>query len=114
MISFKGGHSPKLVVLHAVYFYLRYSVSLRDLEEILAERGVAVDHATLNRWAIKYSSTGEASVSALVAKRIVNKQQMRRSRMGAHYLLKVRAAVINGDLSERQKYQPAHRDRNQE
>jgi len=55
MISFKGCHFPKLVVLHAVYFYLRYSVSLRDLEEILAERGVTVDHATLNRWFIKYS-----------------------------------------------------------
>jgi len=55
MISFKGCHFPKPVVLHAVFFYLRYSVSLRDLEEILAERGVAVDHATLNRWVIKYS-----------------------------------------------------------
>jgi transposase-like protein len=33
----------------------RYAVSYRDLEEILAERGVAVDHATLNRWVVKYS-----------------------------------------------------------
>ncbi len=55
MISFKGCHFPKPVVLHAVYFYLRYPISLRDLEEILAERGVAVDHATLNRWVTKFS-----------------------------------------------------------
>jgi len=55
MISFKGCHFPKPVILHAVYFYLRYSVSLRDLEEILAERGVAVDHATLSRWVVKFS-----------------------------------------------------------
>ena len=55
MISFKGCQFPKHVILHAVYFYLRYSVLLRDLEEILAERGVAVDHATLNRWVIKFS-----------------------------------------------------------
>jgi len=55
MISFKGSHFPKHVILHAVYFYLRYSVSLRDLEEILAERGVVVDHATLSRWVVKFS-----------------------------------------------------------
>ncbi|MCP5088256.1 MAG: IS6 family transposase [Rhodobacteraceae bacterium] len=55
MISFKGSHFPKPVVLFAAYFYLRYSVSYRDLEEIMAERGVLVDHATLNRWIVKYS-----------------------------------------------------------
>ena len=55
MISFKGSQFPKHIILHAVYFYLRYSVSLRELEEILAERGVVVDHATLNRWVVKFS-----------------------------------------------------------
>jgi len=55
MISFKGSHFPKHIILNAVYFYLRYSVSLRDLEEILAERGIVVDHATLNRWVVKFS-----------------------------------------------------------
>lgn len=54
-ISFKGAHFPKDVILHALFFYLRYSVSYRDLEEILAERGVSVDHATLNRWIVRYS-----------------------------------------------------------
>jgi len=48
-ISFKGAHFPKEVILHAVFFYLRYSVSYRDLEEIMAERDVSLDHATLNR-----------------------------------------------------------------
>ncbi|MEO1607370.1 MAG: IS6 family transposase [Pseudomonadota bacterium] len=55
MISFKGAHFPQEVILHAVFFYLRYGVSYRDLEEILAERGVKVDHATLNRWVVKYA-----------------------------------------------------------
>jgi putative transposase len=55
MISFKGTHFPKDVILYAVYFYVRYAVSYRDLEDILAERGVKVDHATLNRWVISYS-----------------------------------------------------------
>ena len=55
-IDFKGSHYPKDVILYAVFFYVRYAVSYRNLEEILAERGVQVDHATLNRWVVKYSS----------------------------------------------------------
>jgi putative transposase len=55
MISFKGTQFPRDVILFAVFFYVRYAVSYRDLEEILSERGVQVDHATLNRWVTKYS-----------------------------------------------------------
>lgn len=54
-IDFKGSHYPKDVILYAVFFYVRYAVSYRDLEEIMGERGNHVDHATLNRWVIKYS-----------------------------------------------------------
>lgn len=54
--SFKGVHYPESVILYAVYFYVRYAVSYRDLEEIMAERGVDVDHATLNRWVVKFST----------------------------------------------------------
>lgn len=54
-ISFKGAHYPKEVILYAVFFYLRYGVSYRDLEEIMAERGVELDHATLNRWVSRYA-----------------------------------------------------------
>jgi putative transposase len=43
------------VILFVAFFYVRYTVSYRDLEEIMAERGVSVDHATLNRWVAKYS-----------------------------------------------------------
>ncbi len=56
MISFKGAQYPKDVILFAVFFYVRYGVSYRDLEEIMSERGIAVDHTTLNRWVIKYAS----------------------------------------------------------
>ncbi len=55
MISLKGCHFPNDAVLYAVYFCLRYTVSNRDLEEIMAEGGVKVDHTTLNRWVVKYS-----------------------------------------------------------
>jgi putative transposase len=55
MISFKSAHFPKDVILYAVFFYVRYGVSYRDLEEIMEERGVSVDHATLNRRVIDYA-----------------------------------------------------------
>jgi putative transposase len=48
-------HYPKHIILFAVFFYVRYGVSYRDLEDIMQERGVTVDHATLNRWVVKYS-----------------------------------------------------------
>ena len=64
MIDFKGAHYPKDVILYAVFFYVRYAVSYRDLEEIMGERGVDVDHATLNRWVVKYSALIAANAQA--------------------------------------------------
>ena len=48
-------HFPQVVVLYAVFFYLRYAVSYRNLEDIMAARSAQVDHATLNSWLVKYS-----------------------------------------------------------
>lgn len=48
-INCKGNHFPKSVILFAVFFYVRYDVSYRNLKAIMAERGVEIDHATLNR-----------------------------------------------------------------
>ena len=56
MISFNGAQHPKFVILYAVYFYVRFPVSYRDLEEIMADCAVDLDHATLNRWVKKYAS----------------------------------------------------------
>jgi putative transposase len=64
VIEFKDVHYPKSVILHAVFFYLRYAVSYRDLEEILAERGIKVDHATLNRWVVKFAPLLAAQAQA--------------------------------------------------
>lgn len=52
---FKGCHFPKPVILTCVRWYLRYKLSYRDIEEMMAERGVQVDHATINRWVVKFS-----------------------------------------------------------
>ena len=63
-IDFKGSHYPKDVILYAVFFYVRYGVSYRDLEEIMAERRVEIDHATLNRWVVKFSPSIAANAQA--------------------------------------------------
>jgi transposase-like protein len=46
-------HYPLDVMLVCVRWYVAYPLSLRNLEEMMAERGVAVDHSTVHRWAIK-------------------------------------------------------------
>jgi putative transposase len=54
-ISFKGAHFPPEVILMGVRWYLAYPLSTRHVEELMAERGVEVDHATIHRWVITYS-----------------------------------------------------------
>jgi transposase-like protein len=52
---FKGRHFDRSVILLCVRWYLAYGLSLRNLEEMMAERGISVDHATVHRWVIRYS-----------------------------------------------------------
>ena len=54
-ISLKGAHFPRDVILMGVRWYVAYPLSTRHVEELMAERGVAVDHSTINRWTVKYS-----------------------------------------------------------
>ena len=49
----KRMHYSLGVMLTCVRWYVAYPLSLRHLEEMMAERGVSVDHATVHRWAIK-------------------------------------------------------------
>jgi len=53
--DFKGRHFEGEIVLWAVRWYCRYGVSYRDLEQMMGERGVSVDHRTINRWVQKYA-----------------------------------------------------------
>jgi transposase-like protein len=55
MIDFKGSQFEREVILWGVRWYVAYPISYRQLEEMMGERGVAVDHSTLNRWVIKYA-----------------------------------------------------------
>ena len=52
---FKGRHFEADIILCAVRWYLRYALSYRDVEELLRERGVWVDHTTVFRWVQRYA-----------------------------------------------------------
>jgi hypothetical protein len=53
--AFTGFRFPREVIVLAVRWYLRYGLSYRDVEELLAERGVQVDHVTIHRWVRRFA-----------------------------------------------------------
>lgn len=53
-ISFKRHRFPAEVIRHAVWLYFRFNLSLRDVEELLAARGIDVSYATIRCWTIKF------------------------------------------------------------
>jgi putative transposase len=53
MLNFKGSHFEREIILWDERWYVAYPISYRQLEEMMGERGVMVDHSMLNRWVIK-------------------------------------------------------------
>lgn len=54
MLNFKGMRFPIDIILVCIRWYVAYPLSYRHIEEIMEERGVSVDHSTINRWAIRF------------------------------------------------------------
>ncbi len=54
-LSFKKRWFEKDIILQSVRWYVAYPLSYRQIEEMMLERGIKVDHSTLNRWVVKYS-----------------------------------------------------------
>lgn len=53
-VSFKRHRFPPDIIRYAVWLYFRYSLSIRDVEEILAERGIELSYETVRVWALKF------------------------------------------------------------
>ena len=64
---FRGRHFQEEIIVLCLRWYLRYPLSCRNLEEIIAERGLSVDHSTIARWVLYYAP-------------ILNKRIQRRTR----------------------------------
>jgi transposase-like protein len=87
-ISFKRHRFPADVIRHAVWLYFRFSLSFRDVEELMAQRGIEVSYETIRCWTIKFgrccqsndnlSPAGEARAGGVILSwRAFSTRQMR-------------------------------------
>ena len=53
-ISYAGHRLPPVIIQHAIWLYLRFTLSYRDVEDLLAERGLEVSYETVRRWMLKF------------------------------------------------------------
>jgi putative transposase len=53
-ISFARRQFPPDIIRHAVWLYLRFTLSFRDVEDLLAERGLDISYETIRRWVLKF------------------------------------------------------------
>ena len=60
---FERHRYPRVVILQAVYFKLRFTLSYRDVEELMSIRGIKVDHSTIQRWVFKFSKEVERNMN---------------------------------------------------
>jgi putative transposase len=61
-IKFERHRYPRVIILQAVYFKLRFTLSYRDVEELMSIRGIKVDHSTIQRWVFKFSKEVEKNM----------------------------------------------------
>jgi putative transposase len=54
---YRGHRFPKEIISYCVWFYFRFSVSFRDVEEMMASRGVQLSYETVRRWSDKFGSS---------------------------------------------------------
>ena len=55
--SYAGYRFAAEIISHAVWLYFRFPLSLRDVDELLAARGVSVSHETVRQWALKFGQS---------------------------------------------------------
>ena len=53
-LSYSGYRFPCDIIQRAVWMYLRFTLSFRDIEELLAERGIVVTYESIRRWVLKF------------------------------------------------------------
>src|SRR5688572_18735603 len=84
VVSYARHQFPPVVIQQAVWLYLRFTLSYRDVEELLAERGLDISYETVRRWVLKFGS--------VFARRL----RARRPRPSLQWHLDEMVAVIGG------------------
>jgi transposase-like protein len=57
LLSYRRHRFPPPIIQHAIWLYLRFTLSYRDVDELLAERGLEVSYETVRRWVLKFGAT---------------------------------------------------------
>jgi putative transposase len=57
LLSFRRHRFPPPIIQHAIWLYLRFARSYRDVEDLLAERGLEISYETVRRWVLKFGAT---------------------------------------------------------
>ncbi|WP_201374578.1 IS6 family transposase [Ktedonobacter robiniae] len=81
---YKGYRFPSTIISHCVWLYFRFSLSFRDIEELMAERGVVLTYETVGQWCLKFGQT------------YTNELRRRRPRCGDKWHLDEVFLKING------------------
>src|SRR5207247_7657519 len=76
-LSYAGYRFPPEIIQHAIWLYLRFTLSFRDVEELLAERGIDVSHETIRRWVAVFGPMIARRLRAMGPKRIRRGTSMR-------------------------------------
>jgi len=84
--SYRGHRFPSEIISHAVWLYHRFGLSFRDVEDLLAERGVEVSHESIRQWCLKFGPE--------FARRLKRKE----GRLGDHWHLDEVFVTIQGRL----------------
>src|SRR6202043_3612650 len=82
--NYKGFRFPPEIISHAVWLYFRFSLSFRDVEELMAQRGIVVTYETVRQWCFKFGQT------------YANELRRRRPRCGDKWHLDEVYLKING------------------
>src|SRR5687767_2964710 len=83
-ISYSRHQFPPVVIQQAVWLYLRFTLSYRDVEDLLAERGLDISYETIRRWVLKFGT------------RFARRLRARRPRPSSQWHLDEMVAVIGG------------------
>jgi len=73
-LSYSGYRFPPEIIQHAIWLYLRFTLSFRDVEELLAERGIDVSHETIRRWVVVFGPMIDMKLLALYAGEVLEKR----------------------------------------
>src|SRR6202035_4784414 len=83
-ISYRRHRFPPVIIQHAVWLYLRFTLSYRDVEELLAERGLDISYESVRSWVLTGDRSGPAAVPSSTERSLASRRNGRPDRGPAH------------------------------